>query len=53
MLPAGVVEMRAPQMRQLPLVEQAMGRQTLALLGQLHAACAAADDLQQATIEIS
>ena len=31
----------APQMRQLPLVEQAMGRQTLALLGQLDAACAA------------
>jgi len=42
---------RAPQMRQLPLVEQAMGRQTLALLGQLNAACAAADDLEQATIE--
>jgi Transposase IS116/IS110/IS902 family/Transposase len=42
---------RAPQMRQLPLVEQAMGRQTLALLGQLNAACAGADDLEQATIE--
>jgi transposase len=42
---------RAPQMRQLPLVEQAMGRQTLALLGQLNAACTAADDLQQAVIE--
>jgi transposase len=42
---------RTPQMRQLPLVEQAMGRQTLALLGQLNAACAAADDLEQATIE--
>jgi transposase len=42
---------RAPQMRQLPLVEQAMGRQALALLGQLNAACAAADDLEQATIE--
>ena len=26
---------RAPQMRQLPLVEQAMARQALALLGQL------------------
>jgi transposase len=39
---------RAPQMRQLPLVEQAMGRQALALLGQLGAACAAADDLEQA-----
>jgi hypothetical protein len=34
--------LRAPRMRQLPLVEQAMGRQTLALLGQLDAACAAA-----------
>jgi transposase len=42
---------RAPRMRQLPLVEQAMGRQSLALLGQLNAACAAADDLEQATIE--
>jgi transposase len=39
---------RAPQMRQLPLVEQAMGRQALALLGQLNAACAAADDLEAA-----
>jgi len=42
---------RVPQMRQLPLVEAAMGRQTLALLGQLAAACAAASDLEQATIE--
>ena len=42
---------RAPQMRQLPLVEQAMGRQALALLRQLDAACAAADDLEQAVIE--
>ena len=42
---------RAPQMRQLPLVEQAMGRQALALLGQLNAACQAASDLEQATIE--
>ena len=42
---------RAPQMRQLPLVEQAMGRQALALLGQLAAACAAAGDLEQAVIE--
>jgi transposase len=39
---------RAPQMRQLPLVEQAMGRQALALLGQLDAACTSADDLEQA-----
>jgi transposase len=41
----------APQMRQLPLVEQAMGRQALALLGQLDAACAAADDLEHAATE--
>jgi transposase len=42
---------RAPQMGQLPLVEQAMGRQALALLRQLDAACAAAGDLEQAVIE--
>jgi transposase len=42
---------RAEQMRQLPLVEQAMGRQTLALLGQLNAACAAAGDLEHAVTE--
>ena len=41
----------APQMRQLPLVEAAMGRQALALLGQLNAACAAADDLERAATE--
>jgi transposase len=41
----------APQMRQLPLVEAAMGRQALALLGQLDAACAAADDLEHAAAE--
>jgi transposase len=40
-----------PQMRQLPLVEQAMGRQALALLGQLDAACAAASDLERAVTE--
>jgi len=39
---------RVRQMRQLPLVEDAMGRQALALLGQLDAACTAADDLEQA-----
>ena len=38
-------------MRQLPLVEQAMGRQALALLHQLDAACAAAGDLEHAVIE--
>ena len=42
---------RTEQMRQLPLVEQAMGRQALALLRQLDAACTAAADLEQAVIE--
>jgi hypothetical protein len=37
--------------RQLPLVEEAMGRQALALLRQVDAACAAASDLEQAVIE--
>ena len=43
--------LRAGQMRQLPLVEQAMGRQALALLRQLDAACTSADDLEQAATE--
>ena len=38
-------------MRQRPLVEHAMGSQALALLGQLDAACAAAEDLEQAVTE--
>jgi transposase len=38
----------ADQARQLPLVEQAMGRQTAALVLQLDAACRAADDLAEA-----
>ena len=42
---------RQEQMRQLPLVEQAMGRQALALLRHLDAACASADDLEQAAAE--
>jgi len=42
---------RAPQMRQLPLIEAAMGKQALALLGQLDAACTAADDLERAATE--
>ena len=42
---------RTPQMRQPPLVEDAMGRQAQALLRQLDAACAAADDLEQAVLE--
>ena len=37
-------------MRQPPLVEQAMGRQALALLRCLDAACASAGDLEQAVI---
>ena len=43
--------LRAPQMRQLPLVEDAMGRQARALLRALDAACTSADDLEQAVIE--
>jgi len=43
--------LRAPQMRHPPLVEHAMGRQAIALLGQLDAACTAADDLEHAAIE--
>ncbi|MGH3155274.1 MAG: IS110 family transposase [Streptosporangiaceae bacterium] len=39
------------QMHQPPLVEEAMGRQSLALLRQLDAACASADDLEQAAVE--
>jgi Transposase/Transposase IS116/IS110/IS902 family len=42
---------RSEQMHQLPLVEEAMGRQTLALLRHLDAACASANDLEQATTE--
>jgi Transposase IS116/IS110/IS902 family len=41
----------ADQPRQLPLVEQAMGQQVLALLRQLEAACQAADDLAEATVK--
>jgi len=42
---------RTEQMRQLPLVEQAMGRQALALLRQLDAACTSADELEHAVTE--
>ncbi len=38
----------AEQLHQLPAVEQAMGRQTLALVSQLDAACRAADELAEA-----
>lgn len=40
------------QLHQPPLVEQAMGRQTLALLAQLDAACRACDDLARDTEEL-
>ncbi|PWI05236.1 IS110 family transposase [Streptomyces sp. NWU339] len=43
--------LRIPQMRHLPLVEEAMGRQTLALLRQLEAACVSADDLAEASVQ--
>ncbi|MEU3343374.1 IS110 family transposase, partial [Streptomyces sp. NPDC006668] len=42
---------RLPQMRQLPLVEEAMGHQTAALLRQLDAACISANDLAKAAVE--
>jgi transposase len=43
--------LRTEQMRQLPLVEEAMGRQALALLRQLDAACASEADLEAAATE--
>lgn len=43
--------LRTPQMRQRPLVEEAMGHQTLALLRQLDAACVSADNLAEASAE--
>lgn len=43
--------LRAPGLRQPELVEAAMGRQALALLSMLDAACAGADDLEQAAAE--
>lgn len=43
------VALRVKQMRQLPLVEQAMGSQTIALLRQLDATCISADELAEAT----
>jgi hypothetical protein len=42
---------RLPQMRQLPLAEQAMSHQALALLRQLDAARTSVDDLAAATVE--
>ena len=41
---------RAGYLHQPPLVEEAMGRQALALLGQLEAACTSAEELAAATI---
>jgi transposase len=43
--------LRRPQMRQPSLVEQAMGRQALALLRQLDATCTSTDDLAEAAVE--
>jgi transposase len=42
---------KAEQLHHLPIVEDAMGRQALALLRQLDAACHAADDLAAAVTE--
>ncbi len=44
--------LRIPQMHQLPLVEKAMGRQALSLLSKFEAACTAADELAEASIEL-
>ncbi len=43
--------LRAPQMHQLPLVEQAMGLQTATLLRRLETACTSADELAEAAPE--
>lgn len=43
--------LRAPQLRQPELVKKAMGRQALALLAMLDAACAGTDALEQAATE--
>ncbi len=42
--------LREPQMQQPPLVEQAMGTKTRALLRQFDAACTSADELEAATV---
>jgi transposase len=41
--------LREPQMHQPPVIEQAMGTKTLALLRQFDAACTSADNLEAAT----
>ncbi|MET7931937.1 IS110 family transposase [Streptomyces sp. NPDC005349] len=43
--------LHAPQMHQLPLVEQAMGLQAVTLLRKLEAACTSADELAEAAVE--
>jgi transposase len=49
---AGIVTaLRAPQLRQDPVVEQAMRAETLALLGVLNAVCGSVDQLAAALIE--
>lgn len=42
---------RRPRMRQLPLVEEAMGHQTVTLVRKLEIACTSADDLAAAAVE--
>ena len=42
-------DLRKPQLRQPPLVEEAFGRQSLALLATLNAECASADQLTEST----
>ncbi|KAA8877185.1 IS110 family transposase [Nocardia colli] len=52
-LAAQIIErLRAPQLRQPLMVETAMGRQALALLAMLNAACDGARDLEQAASEL-
>ncbi len=43
--------LRAPQIRQLPLVEDAMGHQALTLMRKLDAACTSADELAEASVK--
>ncbi|BDT92473.1 hypothetical protein IFM12275_24490 [Nocardia sputorum] len=51
-LAAEILEgLRVPQLRQPHLVEKAMGRQALALLATLDAACTGADNLEQSAAE--
>ncbi|MFF1870267.1 transposase [Kitasatospora herbaricolor] len=45
--------LRVTQLRQHPLVEKAMGRQTLALLAKFEAACTTADDLAEASVGLA